>query len=114
MLARLLIFFLIIIGIGVGVFTQIYQHKNNTRVLAAEVDHSEELIKLFDLKNYWEKLIAFSPTYRDGYLQLAVIYYQLGDADKAHEYISKVYELDPNYELPTTLFFLKSVSVIPQ
>jgi tetratricopeptide (TPR) repeat protein len=113
-LARLILFLLIIVGILSGVYTQIHDQRINTQVLAAQVDRNEELRSLFDLKNFWEKIIISSPTYRDGYLQLAIIYYQLGNADEASKYLSKVYELDPNYELPVTLSFLRSVAPNPQ
>ena len=41
----------------------------------------------------WEKIIEEKPGYRDGYLQLAYLYYQLYENEK-----TKAIELDPNYQ----------------
>src|SRR4030042_4540168 len=46
----------------------------------------------------WEKIIEEKPGYRDGYLQLAYLYYQLYENEKAEEYLKKAIELDPNYQ----------------
>ena len=46
----------------------------------------------------WEKIVEEKPNYRDGYLQLAILYYKLYENDKAKEYLNKALDLDPNYE----------------
>jgi len=46
----------------------------------------------------WEKIIDEKPNYRDGYLQLAYLYYKLYKNEKAKEYLQKAIKLDPNYE----------------
>lgn len=46
----------------------------------------------------WEKILEEKPDYRDGYLQLAVLYYKLGENAKAKLNLAKALELDPNYE----------------
>ncbi|OGV89007.1 hypothetical protein A2Z41_02560 [Microgenomates group bacterium RBG_19FT_COMBO_39_10] len=46
----------------------------------------------------WEKIIEEKPGYRDGYLQLAYLYYQLYENEKTEEYLKKAIELDPNYQ----------------
>lgn len=57
--------------------------------------------KRMPIKNeiaYWENLIQETPTYRDGYLKLATLYWQLEDKEKVKENLDKAIEVDPNYE----------------
>ena len=51
----------------------------------------------------WEKIMIEKPNYRDGYLQLAIFYYQLYETKKAEEALQKALALDPNYELAQEL-----------
>lgn len=51
----------------------------------------------------WEKIVSVSPTYRDAYIQLAVGYQQLGETEKAKVFLKKVFETDPNWQVPTEL-----------
>ena len=44
----------------------------------------------------WEKIIQEKPNYPDAYLQLAVLYLNSGNSQKASESIQKALELDPN------------------
>lgn len=46
----------------------------------------------------WEEVVAKTPTYRDGYLKLAVLYWKLREDNKAKEAIEKAKEIDPNYD----------------
>lgn len=46
----------------------------------------------------WEKFVSENPTYRDGYLRLALYYSKLGQTEKARENLNHALELDPNYE----------------
>lgn len=48
---------------------------------------------------FWEKIIADKPEYRDAYLQLALLHYQIYETNKAKEYLQKAKELDPNFEV---------------
>lgn len=48
--------------------------------------------------SFWEKVVAEKPDYRDAYLQLAILNYQIYKNDKAQEYLKKAKELDPNFE----------------
>lgn len=50
------------------------------------------------LINDWEKIITEKPQYRDGYLQLTFLYYQLYQGDKAKEHLQKALEIDPNFQ----------------
>lgn len=46
----------------------------------------------------WEQIINDKPNYRDGYLQLAYLYYKLSEDGKAKQALQKALELDPNFE----------------
>lgn len=52
--------------------------------------------KLVSEKRYWQMVIAKYPQYRDAYLKLATIAYQVGEKEQAKMYIEKVFALDPN------------------
>ncbi len=47
---------------------------------------------------YWQKIVAERPSYRDAYLQLAILNYQIYENQKAKDYLNKALELDPNFE----------------
>lgn len=59
--------------------------------------------RLEDKVNYWEQLIGNKPNYRDGYLQLAILSYQLNRPLTGKEYWQKAFELDPNYKITKDL-----------
>lgn len=46
----------------------------------------------------WEKFLQDFPNYRDGYLELAVLYYQIYQNNEAWENLNKALQLDPNFE----------------
>lgn len=46
---------------------------------------------------FWKKIVAEKPDYRDAYLQLAILNYQIYDNRKATGYLNKALELDPNF-----------------
>lgn len=48
--------------------------------------------------NKWEGFVLENPTYRDGYLQLTLLYFKLGEKEKAQEKLQKAIDLDPNNE----------------
>ena len=54
--------------------------------------------KLLSDVAYWESVVAKRKDYRDGYFQLAVLEYRLGDKEKANAYLQEVLKLDPNFE----------------
>lgn len=55
---------------------------------------------------FWQKVTAQYPDYRDGYLKLANIAYQLGKNAAARGYIAKALELDPNSRMAQDLLKL--------
>lgn len=72
--------------------------------------HNSEIEKLWQQKHYsdpkdikkliagWEEIVGKYPNYRDGYLQLAWLYYKIYEDKKAKENLSKALELDPNFK----------------
>lgn len=48
--------------------------------------------------SFWESQLKDKPDFRDAYVKLAAIYYQLRDLGKAKENLEKAREVDPNYE----------------
>jgi len=47
----------------------------------------------------WEQILIERPDYRDGWIQLAAIYNQLGNKDKAKEALKNAKNIDPNNQL---------------
>lgn len=52
---------------------------------------------------FWEMVVREKPNYRDGYLELTTLNYQLGRMATAREYWMKAKELDPNNETVESL-----------
>lgn len=46
----------------------------------------------------WKKIAAEKPDYRDAFLHLAWLHYQIYEDEKAKDYLQKTIELDPNFE----------------
>lgn len=80
----------------------------DTKILGEETN--SRLEKLWQKKYYskpedirklitaWEKVVEKKPNYRDGYLQLAILHYELYQNDRARGYLQQAIDLDPNYE----------------
>lgn len=47
---------------------------------------------------YWHNVVGKYKDYRDGYFQLAVLEYRLGNMRKAKMYLKEVFRIDPNFE----------------
>lgn len=85
---------------------QSQQHSQIQRVLAARTERDAEIQRLIVLKSYWQSVVADSPTFRDGYVQLAYVDWKLGNAYHAQLWMKKALEVDPNFQPPITLTFL--------
>lgn len=46
----------------------------------------------------WKEVVTQTPTYRDGYLKLAALYWKLNEDEKAKEALDRAKDIDPNYE----------------
>lgn len=51
----------------------------------------------------WKKIVAEKPDFRDAYLNLARLYFQLFENEKAKNYLQKAINCDPNYEAALNL-----------
>lgn len=49
--------------------------------------------------DYWQEIVKEKPDYRDAYLKLAVLNWQVYENEKARLFLQKALDLDPNYEL---------------
>lgn len=54
--------------------------------------------QLNEQRDHWENVIGKYPDYRDGYYQLAILEYNLGNKEKAKNYLEKAFEIDANFE----------------
>lgn len=57
-----------------------------------------EPLKIRNEISFWEKVVVDKPDYRDAYLQLAILNYQIYEKEKAIGYLKKAQEIDPNFE----------------
>lgn len=71
---------------------QTYRHYQEKEKVLSE--RKEVLAKI----SYWQNVVTEKKGYRDGYFQLAVLWYQLGQNVKAQIYLSEALKLDPNFE----------------
>jgi hypothetical protein len=57
----------------------------------------QERSKIATQINYWKSFTDKYKGYRDGYYQLAVLEYQIGENRLALDYLGKTLEIDPNF-----------------
>ena len=86
-----LLFFLLV---GSIIMTSITLYHNLEKKEKEENARQKVISQIY----YWESVVKKYKDYRDGYYQLAVLEYQLGNMVKAREYIKKVLLLDPNFD----------------
>jgi len=74
------------------------------RILGLQTQLKADQKAAFD----WEQILLEKPNYRDGWFYLSVIYYRLGQIEKAKEALKKAKKLDPlNENLISWEKFLK-------
>lgn len=66
---------------------------NTQKMLKLNRERAEIAAKIY----YWQKVVEKYKDYRDGYFQLSILEYQLGEMKKARIYLEKVFRLDPNF-----------------
>lgn len=83
------------------------EFSNNSKIITdnlMQVNHTlNEPGRIQEEINFWEKEVTHKPDYRDGYLQLAVRYYEIYNHEKAKLALSKAFSLDPNFEVTKKL-----------
>lgn len=60
--------------------------------------HLEDPQEIQKLIEGWQAIVGEKPYYRDGYLQLAYLYFMLGDKNRSLEYVRETLDIDPNFE----------------
>jgi tetratricopeptide (TPR) repeat protein len=72
----------------------------NIENVSSYFEEVEKQVNIYDYLtaeiNYWKQIIKEEPSYRDGYLQLSLLYYQIDDSTAAASYWQAANELDPN------------------
>ncbi len=65
---------------------------DSKKVLGATIDTSG----IENEKAYWLQVVSQNPTYRDGYLELAILDNTLGNKEESLMYFNKAKSIDPN------------------
>jgi hypothetical protein len=59
-------------------------------------EHEEDALKR--RYRYWQSVAGAKPDYRDAYITLSLLAYQLGNADASGLWLARAENLDPNHE----------------
>ena len=81
---------LLVLSLSMFLLSNYLNQKPEIKVLGAQVDLEKE-------KQFWLEIIGKSPTYRDGWVELAKIEKDLGNTQLSKKYLDKAIEIDPNY-----------------
>ena len=95
----LVIVCLLLIGTGL----ELHQYYRHQYVLGLAIARDVKTQKLIQEIDYWQKIASASPTYKDAYVQLAILNQDLGDTAQAKVWMQKALTLDPNWLVPTPL-----------
>ncbi len=72
-----------------------YELFQGIQVLEAATTKRDEIAKE---RTYWQDVVSRHPGYRDAEFKLAVLSYQLGEKEKAKEYLNEALTIDPNFK----------------
>lgn len=89
-ISKLLILFLLFLVVLLSLVYFLLSPKNQPPSIAAELRHKIST---------WEEIAQAKPDYRDAWLQLAKLHYELKEVNLAKYYVEKALQLDPNYEV---------------
>lgn len=84
-------FFVLVLGVVATTKNVLDRVEERKRIQAERVAVERQVA-------YWQDVVEKYQNYRDGYIQLAALEHQLGNNEKAKEYIKKALDLDPNFE----------------
>lgn len=76
---------------------------NPVNVLGATQTEKETVLEEYA---FWQKIVREKPEYRDAYIALTSLAYQLSKPEEAKAYLTQAATLDPNSEVIKKLFFL--------
>lgn len=83
--------------------TGLKEYRQRQYILGLAIERDTQAQKLKQQISHWEQVASGSPTYRDAYIQLALLNYQLDSAQEAKLYLKRALELDPNWVVPPQL-----------
>lgn len=83
--------YLAVMGIIAYLSFNFYQNFNTYQKV------SSERTKIVSQINTWQNIVKKYKDFKDGYLQIALLEYRLGNYDKARFYCDKALLLDPEY-----------------
>lgn len=84
-----------IVTLSLSMFLLSKYFENQTpqvKVLGAQIDLGKE-------EEFWKKILTKSPTYRDGWIELAKIQEETGNKEKAEIYLQNASTIDPNFKV---------------
>ncbi len=84
---------LVVLSLSMFCLSKYFDNAKNTttvKVLGSQVDLEKE-------RQFWTDTVKTTPTYRDGWIELAKIEDELGNHDLAEKYQVKAIQIDPNY-----------------
>lgn len=84
----LIIFIVAIIILGYDLYGNI---KDREKIDLERANIAKEI-------SFWQSFLEKNRDYRDGYLRLAILEYQLRNVNNAKIYLNKALEIDPNFE----------------
>ena len=73
-------------------------YSENRRITSRTLGLQTKAVPKQETVYQWEQILTERPDYRDGWIELATLYYELGEKEKAKEAISQAKNLDPNNE----------------
>ncbi|MDO8488362.1 MAG: tetratricopeptide repeat protein [bacterium] len=91
--------FLLLAIVGLGLY---HLHQQQS-VLGLATQRAQHQLDALNQIGYWEQVASASPTYRDAYVQLALLNAQLDNPELARVYFQKAIQLDPNWIIPSPL-----------
>lgn len=74
-----------------------FAYDSFTIIDSLEMEKQRRVVVLEEIAE-WERVIIAYPDYRDGYFKLALLYYQIGNRQKARGNISEALRIDPQFE----------------
>lgn len=83
----------------VGVFVMVFLYVLIDIYVQEQILYSQnqKRAELLSDVSLWETIVSEHADYRDGYFQLALLYYQLGDIERSQVNLDQSLRIDPNF-----------------
>lgn len=96
-----IIVLLFVLGLPLVVFSKF---NSSQKILGskteAKTDYNQQIV-------FWQNWQQHHPEYRDGFVQLAYLYQKSGNVLQAKIAVQKIFQVDPNFQLPVQLLPLR-------